>query len=176
MIFDDRLMKRGPLIQFYHTAYSDIPWGEDNMGALDNGWILKADTIQELAEKINQHPENRKLMTPEALERTVNKYNQSCELGYDKEFDRESSTLGSVEKPPFYALPLYAGGPNTKGGIKANAKRQVLNWRGEPIPRLYAAGEIASAFKYAYQAGGNLAECIVFGRIAGIEASSESRI
>jgi succinate dehydrogenase/fumarate reductase flavoprotein subunit len=80
--------------------------------------------------------------------------------------------MGPIDKPPFYALPLYAGGPNTKGGIAANAEREVLNWEGKPIPRLFTAGEISSALKFVYQGGGNLTECIVFGRIAGRNAAA----
>ena len=78
-----------------------------------------------------------------------------------------------MEKPPFYALPLFPGGPNTKGGLKADEKRRVVDWNGNIIPRLYAAGEIASVFKFVYQAGGNLAECIVCGREAGRNAAGE---
>ncbi len=48
----------------------------------------------------------------------------------------------------YYALALYLGGPNTSGGLYANADRQVLDWDGKPIPRLFAAREIASLFKY----------------------------
>lgn len=39
-------------------------------------------------------------------------------------------------------------------------------------PRLYTAGEISSALKFVYQGGGNLTECIVFGRIAGKNAAA----
>ena len=41
------------------------------------------------------------------------------------------------------------------------------------VLRLYAAGEINSAFQFVYQGGGNLAECIVFGRVAGGNAAAE---
>ena len=58
-------------------------------------------------------------------------------------------------------------------GIAANAKREVLNWEGKPIPRLFTAGEISSALKFVYQGGGNLTECIVFGRIAGENAAQQ---
>jgi 3-oxosteroid 1-dehydrogenase len=95
-----------------------------------------------------------------------------CRNGKDEDFDRDPATIGPVLEPPFYALPLYAGGPNTKGGIAANAKREVIDWKGIPIPRLYAVGEIASVIKFVYQAGGNLAECIAFGRIAGKNAAA----
>jgi len=106
------------------------------------------------------------------LARTVSRFNEFCGKGKDEDFDRKSQSMAPIDKPPYYALPLYAGGPNTKGGIAANAKREVLNWKGEPIPRLFTAGEISSTLKFVYQGGGNLTECIVMGRIAGKNAAS----
>ena len=99
-----------------------------------------------------------------------------CAQGKDEEFGRRLEAAGVINKPPYYALPLYAGGPNTKGGISANAKREVLDWQGKPIPRLFTAGEISSAFKFVYQGGGNLTECIVFGRVAGENAAAEKTV
>jgi succinate dehydrogenase/fumarate reductase flavoprotein subunit len=142
------------------------------MDAINRGWILKGDTIEKLAAKIKAFAENRKLMVADNLAKTVVKYNDACKKGKDEEFDRKAASLGPIDAPPYYALPLYAGGPNTKGGIAANAKREVLDWRNKPIPRLYTAGEISSALKFVYQGGGNLTECIVFGRIAGKNAAA----
>jgi len=102
----------------------------------------------------------------------VGRFNEFCKKGNDEDYGRKTGTLGPVDKPPYYALPLYAGGPNTKGGIAANARREVLDWLGKPIPRLFTAGEISSALKFVYQGGGNLTECIVFGRIAGRNAAA----
>jgi len=107
------------------------------------------------------------------LVKTVNEYNEFCRTKKDEKFGRDADSLGPIQKPPYYAMPLYAGGPNTKGGLLANGKRQVLTWERKPIQRLYTAGEISSAFKFVYHGGGNLAECIVFGRIAGKNASME---
>ena len=58
--------------------------------------------------------------------------------------------------------------------MRTDARRAVLDWDDQPIPRLYAAGEICSVFQFVYQGGGNLAECIVFGRIAGMNAAAET--
>jgi succinate dehydrogenase/fumarate reductase flavoprotein subunit len=49
----------------------------------------------------------------------------------------------------------------------------VLDWDDRPIPRLYAVGEICSVFQFVYQGGGNLAEGITFGRVAGRNAAAE---
>jgi len=174
VIFDETRRAAGPVISMTNSTggFRLLPWTEDNLDAVERGWILKADTLEELAEKIKADPENRDLITPEALVETVRKFNEYCAAGKDAEFDRNPATMGPVEKPPFYAMKLYPGGPNTKGGVDANAKREVLDWEGNPIPRLYTAGEISSVFKFTYQAGGNLTECIVCGRVAGKNAAS----
>ena len=46
---------------------------------------------------------------------------------------------------------------------------------GQPIPRLYVAGELGSFWGFIYQGCGNNAEALIFGRIAGEEASKEKR-
>jgi len=51
----------------------------------------------------------------------------------------------------------------------------VLDQSGKPIPRLYAAGELGSLFAWLYEAGGGLAECIVFGRSRGTMPLTKSR-
>jgi predicted oxidoreductase len=51
---------------------------------------------------------------------------------------------------------------------------RVLDMDGQPIPRLYAAGELGSIWGVLYQGGSNNAESIAFGRIAGRNAAAES--
>ena len=175
-VFDETLRTRKSITTTNITEYFGIPWSSDNHEPIDRGWILKADTIEELAEKINAHPDNHGQMEPAVLSETLKRYNEFCADGNDQDFHRGDDSLGAVQEAPYYALPLFPGGPNTKGGLKANEKRQIVDWSGNVIPRLYAAGEICSAFKYVYQSGGNVAECIVFGRVAGINAAKESSL
>lgn len=174
MIFDETFRSKVTItyLSLSTAGYGFVPWTKDNMDAVNRGWIMKGDTPEELAKKIQAHPENRKLMVPENLAKTITRYNDFSKKGKDEDFNRVPRTLGIIEKPPFYALPLYPGGPNTKGGIEANGKREVLDWKGKPIPRLYTAGEISSVLKFVYQGGGNLTECIVMGRIAGKNAAA----
>jgi len=174
MIFDQTFMTGTTItsLGLSTAGFGYVPWTKDNMDAVQKGWILTAETLETLVEKIKAHPDNRNLMEGAALGRTVGRYNESCKAGKDDEFGRAPKSLGPIDRPPFYAFPLYAGGPNTKGGIAANAKREVLDWTLKPIPRLYTAGEISSALKFVYQAGGNLTECLVFGRIAGRNAAA----
>lgn len=169
-IFDETLRTKKPLVGLGISTpgYGFVDYGAaDNSDAVKKGWILKADTIEELGEKIKALKDNGGRMDPKALVETVKKYNEYCAAGEDKEFGRIKSTLQPVSDGPFYACPLVAGGPNTKGGLACNAKREVLDWDLKPIPGLYAVGEIASALKFVYQGGGNLTECLVFGQVAG---------
>lgn len=176
LIFDETLRTSMPItyLGISTVGYGFVPWTEDNLDAVERGWILKADTLEELAEKIKEHPENREKMDAANLTAAVEKYNEMCAAGEDTEFARRPETMAPVETAPFYAAPLYPGGPNTKGGIMADAERHVLDWNNQPIPRLYTAGEISSTWKFVYQGGGNLTECLVCGRIAGENAAAEA--
>ena len=169
-VFDETLRKTKPLVGLGISTpgYGFVDYGAaDNSDAVRKGWILKADTIEELAKKIAATKDNSGRMDPAVLAATVKSYNEACAKGKDEEFGRLKSTLQPVEKGPFYACPLVAGGPNTKGGLACNAKREVLDWELKPIKGLYAVGEIASALKFVYQGGGNLTECLVFGQVCG---------
>ncbi len=175
-IFDETCRARQPMVTGSTVAYGFVPWTTDNLRAIQEGWILKADTIADLAAKIKAHPENMKKMDAAKLAKTIETFNGYAAAKKDLEFGRPDTALGPIVKPPFYAMPLYPGGPNTKGGIDADAQRHVLDWRGKPIKRLYTAGEISSVFKFTYQGGGNITECIVCGRIAGKNAAAEKPV
>jgi succinate dehydrogenase/fumarate reductase flavoprotein subunit len=174
IIFDETRRAAGAVVNMGSTVtYGFCPWTRDNMDAINKGWILKADTLDELAAKIRADPENRQLIDTATFKAAVARFNSFCAAGKDADFNRTPATMGPVEKPPFYAMKMYPGGPNTKGGIDADERRQVIDWEGKPIPRLFTAGEISSVFKFVYQGGGNLTECIVCGRVAGRSAAAE---
>jgi 3-oxosteroid 1-dehydrogenase len=173
MVFDSVLMAAGPLVRINSSTYNGIDWGQDNQNALRKGWILKGETLEELAEKIRMHPDGRGEMDTATLKATVDRFNASCAAGHDPDFERDPASLGPLQKPPFYAMPLYPGGPNTKGGLRCNPQRQVLDWDDAPVARLYSAGELSSVFQFVYSGGGNLAEGIAFGRLAARNAAAE---
>lgn len=168
-IFDRKRMQDGPLCQ--RTSGPAGPqqlyaWSRDNLSELKRGWITSANTIGELAGKLG--------MGPEVLKKTIRVWNRYCKAGKDPEFGRNPNDLAPINTPPYYAVRLIPGGPNTQGGPRRNAKAQVVNPFGEPIPGLYGAGECGSLYGMLYPiGGGNLAECIAFGRIAGENAAKE---
>lgn len=151
LIFDETMRAAKPLINLGNSVvgYGIVDWSRDNLSAVEEGLILKADTIEELGEKIKQVEENKQRMDPKVLAATVADFNRGCAEGKDS-FGRRKATLGPIEKGPFYAAMMLAGGPNTAGGLLCNGKREVLAWNGTPIPHLFAAGEIVSVLKFVY--------------------------
>ena len=89
----------------------------------------------------------------------------------------DGALVGEGEEAALAVVGAHAGvsdaAEGAKGGVDADATRHVLDWEGKQIPRLYTAGEISSVFKFTYQAGGNLTECVVCGRLAGKNAAAE---
>ena len=78
-----------------------------------------------------------------------------------------------IDTPPFYGTELGLGIINTQGGPDRNALHQVLGWDGNPIPRLYSAGEFGSIYVlWLYQGSTNVSEALA-GRTAGANASGE---
>lgn len=168
-IFDETLRSSKPLVALgiSTVGYDLVEWDAKNELPVKRGLIMKADTIAELAEKIRARKENAGRMSAENLEAAVSKFNEACGKKKDEEFGRLPNTLGKIEKGPFYAVEVVPGGPNTKGGLYTDGDRRVLTREGKPIERLFAFGEISSVHKNVYQGGGNLAECIVYGRHCG---------
>lgn len=141
-------------------------FGEDPEELIEKGKVIKADTIEELAEKIE--------VPADALKETIEKYNKAVDANKDEEFGKE--LLGTkIDTAPFYASVRRPTAHHTMGGVKINTKAQVINKDGEVIPGLYAAGEITGGIHGTNRLGGNaLADIIVFGRIAGENVSEEN--
>ncbi len=170
-IFDENTRVRGPMIVIgpyemtWFKWFSGYVWSEDNHAEIEKGWITKANTIMELAGKIG--------VDTQALEDTIRGYNQCCKEGVDPEYNRPKMMLKPIETPPFYSMEIWPGMVNTQGGPKRNVNCQVVDPEEKPIPRLYAVGECGSFWGWMYNGGGNQAECMVTGRVAGRNASAE---
>jgi len=84
--------------------------------------------------------------------------------------------LWIIEQGPYYAVKMEAGALGTAGGPKTSADAQVLDWHGEPILGLYAAGNaMAAVLADVYGgAGGTLGPGMAFGYIAGKHLASAS--
>jgi len=130
--------------------------------------MIKGDTIAELEEKLNMPKGN--------LTHTVDRINHALKTGGpDPDFGCERSTgMIALEDGPFFAIGQWPSVHYTMGGLRIDETARVLDVFGEPIPRLYAAGEVCGGIHGANRLGGNaLADCVVFGRIAGEQAAAE---
>ena len=145
-------------------------------------WITKAQSLEELADKIGADSQG--------LRQTVSRWNTCVSHYRDEDFHRGESahdtwwgdpavkgtpqaTLGPIEKGPFYAIEVKSGALGTKGGPKTDNNGAVLNIDGGVIQGLYAAGNVmASPMGMTYGgAGGTLAPGMVFGFLAGRDAA-----
>ena len=181
MIFDEagRLSRAMFSMFFGWAAYVEgFKGSSDNSAELANGWIIKADTIAELAEKTGRNADE--------LQATIDRWNSDCANGKDTQFDtgdpnrapymRPANRLQPFTTGPFYAIEAHQCTLNTQGGMARNPKSEVMSIEGPPIPRLYAAGENGDIWTILYQCMSNAgAGCMVHGRIAGDEASKLDR-
>ena len=88
----------------------------------------------------------------------------------------KSNWANTIDTPPFEAYAVTCGITFTFGGLKINTDAQVMNTDGEPIPGLYAAGELVGGiFWFNYPGGSGLTNGSVFGRIAGKNAALQTR-
>jgi succinate dehydrogenase/fumarate reductase flavoprotein subunit len=177
MVFDDarrtaQAIGRSVTSWFPVELGGNVPWSSDNLAELEKGWIKKGDTVEELAEAIGGN------MDASLLRQTIDTWNAACQTGVDAEYGRRSRTLTPIATPPYYAVTLMPGGICTMGGPERNEKCQVLGHDGEPIPRLYEAGDLGGIFGHAYGAfGGNIGVLVMaHGRIAGRNAAALERI
>lgn len=171
-IFEEKIFKTRPLANLTRSTvgYGFVDYGApDNSDALKKGWILTADSIEGLAKEIAKTKENAGRMDAEKLAATLKRFNEMAAAGKDDDFGRAQKSLKPLEGSVFYAIPLFAGGSNTKGGLKTNAEKQVLSWDGKPIKGLYAAGEISCGLN---RGGAMLTDALVFGQVAGKAAAA----
>lgn len=112
-------------------------WQDQMQQAIDNGFIFKCDTIEELAGKLG--------LDATALQATVDHYNELCDAGVDTDYGKVADWLYPVRKAPFYGMertPAFLWQAN--GGIAVNTKGEVLKKDGTVIPGLYGGGLDAS--------------------------------
>jgi tricarballylate dehydrogenase len=84
----------------------------------------------------------------------------------------KSNWANTIDEPPFEAYAVTCGITFTFGGLRINLDAQVMSTDGEPIPGLFAAGELVGGlFWFNYPGGSGLTNGSVFGRIAGASAA-----
>ena len=103
------------------------------------------------------------------LAASVERYNAAQAGGQDSDFGREHMPL-PVGKPPYYAIRMQGTQLLSFAGLYVNPSLEVLNGNGDPIPNLYAAGEVLGAGAvtgFGIVNGMLLTPALVFGRMIG---------
>jgi 3-oxosteroid 1-dehydrogenase len=146
-------------------------------------WFSPSSDLAELGAKTG--------IDPDGLAHTIETWNRNVALGADPDFGRGSSaydgywgderattlagkTLGPIDTPPYYAVPVSVGAMGTRGGPRTDRDGRVFHVRGTVIPGLFAAGNaMAGVTGKAYGgAGGTLGPAMVFGYRAGYAAAT----
>ena len=180
MVFDDAsksAMVRPSDVEPYmrimlpETEYLQQAW---TSAAVDDhvalGHVFKADTIEALAQQMG---------LPEAnLAGSVKRYNQNVDAGEDRDYLKPSEVLRPVRTAPFYGVQMKLNMlALTAIGMRTDHEACVIHENSLPIPGLYAAGEcVGGVLGSIYVGSGNsVANCAVFGRVAGRNAARYAR-
>ena len=136
---------------------------EDIEEGIREGWLVKADTIEELAEAFG--------LTN--LPETVAQYNEYCDKGVDEQFGTSPWYLSKVAQGPFYAVQCEPSAWSTFGGIRTDDKLRALKPDNTPLQGLYVVGTDNGSLYYSpyYDVPGYCyGLCIDSGYIAAREA------
>ena len=142
-------------------------------------WLPRSDTISNLAERIG--------LDATQLTETIDRFNGFVLSGNDADFHRgempwarqvasdlkqRNPNLGSISNPPYFALKVQPS-QGSAVGLVTDGIGRVIHLRGDPIPGLYACGEVASwrHVGIGYQAGLSLAGALTFGWLAAKHAA-----
>lgn len=140
------------------------------------GIPITANRIEDLARELSI-PSNE-------LVQTVERYNAAVSAGtFDPSSKDGKGTAGieppksnwalTIDTPPYTVYPVACGITFTYGGVQIDKESQVIDTEDNPIPGLFATGEITGDFFYHnYPGGSGLMRGAVFGRIAGRNAAS----
>lgn len=141
----------------------------ESLAAIENyaqqGLLTTADSVSGLAQKLN--------LPASTFISTMQTYESYQASGSDLDYGRRAEDMPRpLTQAPYYAIQVEPVLHHTMGGIKINDKAEVVDKEGNPIPGLYAAGEVTGGVHGGNRLGGNaIADIIVFGQIAGTSAT-----
>lgn len=148
---------------FYIICDNKIAKNADVEGMEAAGNVVVADTLEELAEKLE--------IPVDTFVAEIERYNSFVDAQKDDDFGKP--LFGEkIDEAPFVATPRSPALHHTMGGVKIDTDTHVLSTEGTPIPGLYAAGEVTGGLHAGNRLGGNaMTDFLVFGRIAGENAA-----
>lgn len=103
-----------------------------------DGFVQKADTIEELAQKLR--------LPAKALKATVERYNELAHKGVDEDFGKEAFRLAPLVKAPFYGVKNAGYSLCTLDGIQIDTHMNAVDTEGKLIPGLYVIGQDSGGY------------------------------
>ncbi len=139
---------------------------------LDGGLMMKADTLDELADKLGFTGDDKKTFLA-----TIENYNAMFDAGADSQFGKEAYRLSAIRQAPFYGAWYGGSLLTTIDGLRINKHCQVIDAERKPIKGLYAVGTCSGSY-YAgnypvYLVGNCLGRQVTFGRYAARHAAGD---
>ena len=107
----------------------------------EEGLIMKADTIEELADKMGFTGADK-----DNFVATVARYNELYDKQNDEDFGKPASRLSAIRTAPFYGCWLGASLLCSMQGISITENCQAKDSNNEPIPGLYVTGDMSGSF------------------------------
>lgn len=173
-IFDSRFLRD-------YMFAGTMPGAKKPRRWLDEGYLKSANTVEDLAGLLK--------MRPETLRATVDRFNGFVAKNRDEDFHRgdraydrwlgdpyhkPSETLGTIERAPFYSVPVLPGDVGTYGGVVTDVHARVLRDDGSVIPGLYATGVSTASVmgRYYPGAGASVGPSFVWGYLAAKHAAN----
>lgn len=142
---------------------------------------FEANTIEELAVGLDIDPQGlvEEIEAYNKAVRTDIEYNPTIKDGRCTEGLEVNKTnwAETIDTPPYVGYAVTTGISFTFGGVKINNRGQIMNSSLEPIPGLYAAGEmVGGLFYYNYPGGSGLSAGMTFGKLAGETAGRDAMV
>jgi hypothetical protein len=107
-------------------------------GLIEEGYVQQADTVEELAKKLN--------IPADTFKKTVDRYNELYDLQSDPDFGKEPFRLSELRKPPFFGVRQNSMILCTLDGIRINTDLNALDAEGKPIEGLYVVGNDSGGY------------------------------
>lgn len=122
-----------------HTQIFEFPTIESmNQNLIEKGYIVQADTYEELAKGLN--------LPVDTLVATIKRYNELAASGHDDDFGKEASHMIALDNPPYYGVRQGGMSYCTLDGLRINDNCMVVDKDGTPIEGLWAAGNASGCF------------------------------
>lgn len=156
-VFDEEILSKAPpLVPDWDAATLRAACGQHPM-------FHSADSLAELGTLAG--------VNPRALGQTVDDYNKARQLERPDPFGLAHRPL-PIARPPYYAVQMQGWTLISFAGLGVDGRLRVVTPNGDPIPNLYAVGEVIGAGAtsgQAYTNGMLVTPALTFGRLLGKE-------